>query len=316
MVTAAMADETMRAVRFERYGETDVLQVVAVPRPRAAAGRAVVQVQAAAINPGEASIRKGLLHDRWPATFPEGEGTDFAGVVTEVGAGVTSVAVGDEVIGWTEERASHAEFVSVPAGQLVPKPAAVPWEVAGSLSVAGVTAVATIRAVGAGAGDTVAVSAAAGGVGSITVQLARRSGATVLGIAGPASTGWLTSAGVTPVTYGDGLADRLKAAAPDGISAFIDCFGGGYVDLALQLGVPKERIDTIIDYAAAQKAGVKAAGMATVEDTAAVLSELAAMAAAGDLVVPVAKTYPLDQVRDAFAELEQRHTLGKIVLVP
>ena len=316
MVTAAMADETMRAVRFERYGEADVLQVVEVPRPRASAGRAVVQVQAAAINPGEASIRKGLLHDRWPATFPEGEGTDFAGVVTEVGDGVTSVAVGDEVIGWTEERASHAEFVSVPAGQLVAKPAGVPWEAAGSLSVAGVTAWATIRAVGAGAGDTVAVSAAAGGVGSIAVQLARRAGATVLGIAGPVSAGWLTSVGVTPVTYGDGLAGRLKAAAPDGISAFIDCFGGGYVDLALQLGVPKERIDTIIDYAAAQQAGVQVAGMATVEDPAAVLSELAALVASGELVVPIAKTYPLDQVRDAFGELEQRHTLGKIVLLP
>ena len=311
-----MADEAMRAVRFERYGETDVLQVVEVPRPRAAAGRAVVQVKAAAINPGEASIRKGLLHDRWPATFPEGEGSDLAGVVTEVGAGVTSVAVGDEVIGWTEERASHAEFVSVPAGQLVPKPAGVPWEVAGSLYVAGVTAVATIRAVGAGAGDTVAVSAAAGGVGSITVQLARRAGATVLGIAGPSSAGWLRSAGVTPVTYGDGLAGRLKAAAPDGISAFIDCFGSGYVDLAVQLDVPRERIDTIIDWAAAQQAGVKMSGLATVGDPAAVLSELAGLVAGGELVVPVAKTYPLDQVRDAFAELEQRHTLGKIVLLP
>ncbi len=311
-----MADETMRAVRFERYGGTDVLQVVAVPRPGATAGRTVVQVKAAAINPGEASIRKGLLHDRWPATFPEGEGSDFAGIVTAVGDGVTSVAVGDEVIGWTEERASHAEFVSVPAGQLVPKPAGVPWQVAGSLYVAGVTAVATIRAVGAGAGDTVAVSAAAGGVGSITVQLARRAGATVVGIAGPASAGWLTSVGVTPAAYGDGLAGRLKAAAPVGISAFIDCFGGGYVDLAVRLGVPKERIDTIIDWAAAQQAGVKMAGMATVGDPAAVLSELAGLVASGELVVPVAKTYPLDQVRDAFAELEQRHTLGKIVLLP
>ena len=316
MVKGAMADETMRAVRFERYGEADLLQVVQVPRPRAAAGRAVVQVKAAAINPGEASIRKGLLHDRWPATFPEGEGSDFAGIVTEAGDGVTSAAAGDEVIGWTEERASHAEYVSVPAGQLIPKPAGISWEVAGSLYVAGVTAWATVRAVGVSASDTVAVSAAAGGVGSITVQLARRAGATVLGIAGPASADWLRSAGVTPVTYGDGLADRLRAAAPDGISAFIDCFGSGYVDLAVQLGVPKDRIDTIIDWAAAEKAGVMAAGLATVEDPAAVLSELAGLVARGELVVPIAKTYPLDQVRDAFAELERRHTLGKIVLLP
>ena len=311
-----MADEMMRAVRFERYGDADVLEVVQVPRPRATAGRAVVQVKAAAVNPGEASIRKGLLHDRWPARFPEGEGSDFAGIVTEAGDGVTSVAVGDEVIGWTEERASHAESVSVPAGQLVPKPAGLPWEVAGSLYVAGVTAWATVHAVGAGAGDTVAVSAAAGGVGSVAVQLARRAGATVLGIAGPASAGWLKSVGVTPVSYGEGLAERLKAAAPDGISAVIDCFGGGYVDLAVQLGVPRERIDTIIDWAAGQRAGVKMDGLATVKDPAAVLSELAGLVAGGELVVPIARTYPLDRVRDAFAELEQRHTLGKIVLVP
>jgi NADPH:quinone reductase-like Zn-dependent oxidoreductase len=311
-----MAEQTMRAVRLERYGEADVLQVVQVPPPRAAAGRAVVQVKAAAINPGEASIRKGLMHDRWPAHFPEGEGSDFAGIVTDVGEGVTSAAARDEVIGWTEERASHAEAVSVPADHLVPKPAGVPWEVAGSLYVAGVTAWATVRAVGAGAGDTVAVSAAAGGVGSIAVQLARRAGATVLGIAGPASADWLKSAGVTPVTYGEGLADRLKAAAPDGISAFIDCFGGGYVDLAVQLGVPRERIDTIIDWAAAQRAGVKTEGLATVDHPAAVLSELANLAAGGELVVPIAMTYPLDQVREAFAKLERRHTLGKIVLVP
>lgn len=306
----------MRAVRFDEYGGVDVLDVRTVEDPVPGPGQVLVAVKAAGINPGEIAIREGRLDALWPATFPSGEGTDLAGVVQSVADGVSAFRSGDEVLGWTEERASHAEFVSVPAGQLVPKPAGVPWEVAGSLYVAGVTAVATIRAVGAGAGDTVAVSAAAGGVGSITVQLARRAGATVLGIAGPSSAGWLRSAGVTPVTYGEGLAGRLKAAAPDGISAFIDCFGSGYVDLAVQLDVPRERIDTIIDWAAAQQAGVKMAGLATVGDPAAVLSELAGLVAGGELVVPVAKTYPLDQVRDAFAELEQRHTLGKIVLLP
>ena len=306
----------MRAVRFERYGGTAELQVADVPRPRAAPGRVVVRVKAAALNPGEASIREGRLHDRWPAHFPEGEGSDFAGVVTETGEGVTSVSPGDEVLGWTDERASHAEAVSVPAGQLVAKPAGLSWEVAGSLYVAGVTAWVAVRAVGARPGDTVAVSAAAGGVGSLTVQLARRAGATVIGIAGPANSGWLASAGVTPVAYGETLADRLRAAAPDGISAFIDCFGGGYVDLAVRLGVPKERIDTIIDWAAAQQAGTKMEGVAAAEEPAAVLAELADLAAAGELMVPIAASYPLEQVRDAYAELEQRHTRGKIVLLP
>jgi NADPH:quinone reductase-like Zn-dependent oxidoreductase len=311
-----MAEETMRAVRFERYGGVGELQVTEVPRPRAVPGRVVVQVMAAAVNPGEASIRSGLLRDRWPAHFPEGEGSDFAGVVTEAGDGVTSVTPGDEVLGWTDERASHAEAVSVPAGQVVPKPAGVSWAAAGSLYVAGVTAWATVRAVDTRPGDTVAVSAAAGGVGSLTVQLARRAGASVIGIAGAASAEWLAAAGVTPVVYGEGLADRLRAAAPDGISAFIDCFGGGYVQLAVDLGVPKERIDTIIDWAAAQELGAKMEGLSTAQDPAAVLSELADLVAAGELEVPIAATYPLEQLRDAYTELEKRHTRGKIVLLP
>jgi NADPH:quinone reductase-like Zn-dependent oxidoreductase len=311
-----MTNETMRAVRFGRYGGIGELEVVEVPRPEAAPGRAVVQVVAAAINPGEASIRAGLLHERWPAHFPEGEGSDLAGVVTAVGQGVTSVSAGAEVIGWTDERASHAEAVSVPAVHLVPKPAGVSWEVAGSLFVAGVTAWATVRSAGVKPGDTVAVSAAAGGVGSIAVQLARRAGATVIGIAGPASADWLTSVGVTPAAYGEGLADRLLASAGAGIDAFIDCFGGGYVELAVQLGVPADRIETIIDWQAAQQAGTKMEGLAAVEDPAAVLSELAALIAPGELTVPIARTYPLEQVRDAYAELEQRHTRGKIVLLP
>ncbi|MBO0731930.1 MAG: NADP-dependent oxidoreductase, partial [Acidimicrobiaceae bacterium] len=236
-----MTTTTMRAVRFERYGGPEELKVVEVPRPHATTGRVVVDVVAAGINPGEASIRKGLLHDRWPSSFPEGEGSDFAGVVAELGEGVTSVRVGDEVIGWSDERSSHAEAVSVPANQLVPKPAGVAWEVAGSLYVAGVTAWAVVRSVGVAAGDVVAVSAAAGGVGSITVQLARRAGADVIGIAGDGNAAWLKSVGVTPVSYGDGLADRLRAAAPNGIDAFIDCFGGGYVELAVSLGVATDR---------------------------------------------------------------------------
>jgi NADPH:quinone reductase-like Zn-dependent oxidoreductase len=311
-----MTEKTMRAVRFERYGGTEELQLVEVPWPAAAPGRAVVRVVAASINPGEASIRKGLLHDRWPAHFPEGEGSDFAGVVTEVGDGVTSVRVGAEVIGWTEERASHAEAVSVPAGQLVPKPPGISWEAAGSLYVAGGTAWSAVRAVNARPGETVAVSAAAGGVGSVAVQLARRAGATVIGIAGPANADWLTFLRVTPVTYGEDLADRLKAAVPHGIDAFIDCFGGGYVDLALALGVPKERIDTIIDWPAAQRTGAKMEGLAAVEDPAAVLSELAGLVAAGELAVPIADSYPLEQVREAYAQLEERHLRGKIVLLP
>jgi NADPH:quinone reductase-like Zn-dependent oxidoreductase len=306
----------MRAVRFERYGGADVLEVVEVPRPHAGPGRVVVEVVAAAVNPGEASIRKGLLHDRWPATFPSGEGSDLAGVVSEVGDGVGNVAVGDEVIGWSDERSSQAEAVSLPADQVVPKPAKVPWEAAGSLYVAGTTAWATVRSVGLRSGEVVGVAGAAGGVGSITVQLARRMGATVLGVAGSGNSSWLESIGVIPVVYGEGVAERLRAVSPHGLDAFIDCFGSGYVALAVdELAVRPDRVDSIIDWEAASRYGSRMDGMSSVRDVGSVISELAALIELGELVVPVAATFTLQEVRQAYQLLEQRHTRGKIVLV-
>jgi NADPH:quinone reductase-like Zn-dependent oxidoreductase len=135
-----------QAVRFDQYGGMDVLHVVEVDRPVPGPGQILVGVKAAGINPGEAKIRMGLLAERWPATFPSGQGSDLAGVVEELGDGVTGFAVGDEVLGWTDNRASHAEFVRVDAANLVPKPTGVSWEAAGSLFVAGVTAYAMVRA--------------------------------------------------------------------------------------------------------------------------------------------------------------------------
>jgi NADPH:quinone reductase-like Zn-dependent oxidoreductase len=307
-----------RAVRFDHYGDVDVLDVVDVDRPTPGAGEALVRVKAAGINPGEAAIRKGLMDERWPATFPSGEGSDLAGVVEEVGPGVNSVAVGDDVIGWTDQRASHAELVVVPAEHLVPKPPGVSWETAGGLFVAGVTAYAAVRAVGVTHGDTVVVSGAAGGVGSLTVQLARNKGATVIGLAGEANHEWLRSHGAIPVAYDprDGLADRIRDAAADRVDAFIDTFGGGYVKLAIEeLGVAPDRVDTIIDWGAAQEYGAKVEGSAA-GSSPDVLAELAGMIDRGELEVPIARTFPLDQVRDAYGELEQRHTRGKIVLLP
>jgi NADPH:quinone reductase-like Zn-dependent oxidoreductase len=277
----------------------------------------LVEVKAAGINPGEAMIRQGFLHDRWPATFPSGQGSDFAGVVAETGADVGTVAEGEQVIGFSDQRASQAEFVVVPAEQLTQKPENVTWEAAGALFVSGTTAYAAVRAVALKPGDTVAVAGAAGGVGTIAVQLAKRAGATVLGIAGPSNDDWLTAHGVVPVNYGDGLADRLRDAAPDGqIDAFLDFFGGGYVELAVtELGIDPQRVDTIIDFPAIERFGVKFEGNADAAD-AKVLAELADLIAAGELELPVAQVYPLDQVKDAFRRLEQRHTRGKIVLRP
>jgi NADPH:quinone reductase-like Zn-dependent oxidoreductase len=307
----------MKAVKFDHYGDIHVLEVRDVPRPSPGPNEVLVQVKAAGINPGEAMIRKGALHDRWPATFPSSQGSDLAGVVAEVGAGVETFKAGDEVLGFTHQRASQAEFVVVPANQLTGKPAAVSWEVAGALFVAGTTAYAAIRAVELKPGDTVAVAGAAGGVGSIAVQLAKRAGATVLGIAGPSNDAWLSSHGIISVNYGGDLARRLRAAAASGsIHAFLDFFGGGYVELAVtELGVPPQRVDTIIDFAAVNKFGVKAAGNSDAADPG-VLAELANLIAAGELEVPIAGVFLLDQVRQAYRTLEQRHTRGKIVLRP
>jgi len=205
--------------------------------------------------------------------------------------------------------------VVIEAENATPRPPGVPWEVAGGLFVAGATAWAVVRAVNLTAGDTVVVSGAAGGVGSLAVQLARRAGATVIGLASEHNHEWLRGHGVVPVTYGDGVADRIREAAPGGVDAFIDTVGAPYVELALELGVAADRIDTIADFAAVSKYGVKADGNA-VGASAATLAELAGLIDEGALELPIAATYPLDEVRDAFTELERNHTRGKIVLVP
>jgi NADPH2:quinone reductase len=305
----------VRAVRFDHYGDRDVLHIAQVDMPVPPEGEVVVEVRAAGINPGEASIRLGLLDAMFPATFPSGEGSDLAGIVSAVGEGVTEFTVGDEVLGWSWRRSSHAEFVAVPVGQLIEKPAGLGWEVAGALYVVGCTAYAAVRAVGVREGDTVAVSAAAGGVGSVAVQLLRLKGATVLGIASERNHDWLAAHGVVPIAYGDGLVDRLRAAAPNGIDAFIDLFGPEYLDVAVELGIAPDRIETIISREKAGEIGAKVEGSGTASTTD-VLAEMAELVASEQIEVPIAATYPLERVRDAYAELEQRHTRGKIVLLP
>jgi NADPH:quinone reductase-like Zn-dependent oxidoreductase len=299
----------MKAVRFDHYGDADVLNVVDVAAPVAGEGQVVVRVEATAINPGEAAIRSGALHERWPATFPSGEGSDLAG------AGVDGVSVGDEVIGYTDERASHAELVAVDAEHLTPRPGAVPWEVAGSLYVVGATAYAAVRAVGLREGDVVVVSGAAGGVGTLVVQLARDAGATVVGLASENHHDWLREHGALPVTYGDGVAERIREAAGGQVDAFIDLFGSGYVELAVELGVAGAHRHHRGPTAPERHPGVKTDGnMAGASPE--TLAELAALIAEGRLEVPVARVYPLAEVREAYTELERRHTLGKIVLRP
>jgi NADPH:quinone reductase-like Zn-dependent oxidoreductase len=304
----------VKAVRFEDYGSVDVLNVVDVPVPVPGPRQVLVQVSAAGINPGEAKIRDGLLHKQFPATFPSGQGSDLAGVVTALGPGAVGVTVGEHVIAYTDNRASQAEYVLVEAANLAPKPDAVPWDVAGALYVVGATAYAAVRAVATAAGETVVVAGAAGGVGSVAVQLARLAGATVIGLASPANHEWLAGKGVIPVTYGDGVADRIRHAAPT-VDAFIDTQGGDYVQLALELGVSPARIDTIANFSAVAEYGVKGDGNSA-GASAGTLAQLAGLIAAGQLEVPIAATFPLTDVRDAYRLLAGGHIRGKIVLIP
>jgi NADPH:quinone reductase-like Zn-dependent oxidoreductase len=305
-----------KAVLMDAYGGVEVLELRDVARPEPGPDQALVAVRAAGINPSEGKMRAGLVRAIFPLTFPSGEGSDLAGVVEQVGAGVSGVAVGDEVIGFTDNRASHAEYVLVEAANLTAKPAEVPWEVAGALFVAGVTGVATVRAVAPIVGEAVVIAGAGGGVGVFAVQLAVRTGARVIALASERHHAWLRERGAVPVPYGDGVSERITAAAGDTpVAAFIDLVGGGYVELALELGIATDRIDTIVDFPAIAKYGVKGDGGAAAA-SATTLAELAESIAAGELVVPIQRTYPLDEVRAAFTELEAGHIAGKIVLIP
>lgn len=304
----------MRAVRFDEYGDRQVLYIAEVDPPEPTAGRVRVRVVAVGINPGEASIRRGALAERFPATFPSGQGSDFAGVVDAVGSDVSAFAVGDAVIGWSEERSSQADYVSVPAGQLLAKPPGLDWLVAGSLYMPAATGTAAVDAVDPQPGETVAVSGAAGGVGSTVVQLLTVRGARVLGIASAANHAWLVEHGVTAVAYGDRLKADLEAAAPGGIDAFIDLYGPEYLDLALELGVAPGRIETIIAFERAGEIGAQTRGSADGSRTE-VLAALADLVAAGKVDFPIAATFELERVRDAYALLEQRHSHGRVVLV-
>ena len=305
-----------KAVRFDDYGGIEVLEVRDVPRPEPGPDQVLVAIRAAGINPSEAAIRTGRVRDVFPATCPSGEGSDLAGVVEEIGSRVNRVAVGDEVIGYTDNRASHAEYVLVEASNLTAKPANVPWEVAGALFVAGVTGVATVRTVAPTTGEAVMIAGAGGGVGVFAVQLAVRTGARVIAVASERHHAWLRDRGAVPVAYGDGVRERITEAADDmPVAALIDLVGGRYVELALELGIARDRIDTIVDFPSIAKYGVKGEGGASAAG-AATLGELAELVAAGDLVVPIQRTYPLEDVRAAFTELEAGHIAGKIVLMP
>jgi NADPH:quinone reductase-like Zn-dependent oxidoreductase len=305
---------TSRAVRLESFGGPEVLNVREVPEPQAGAGQIRVRVAAAGLNPMDWFMTSDPeTASRFGLSLPAGFGTDYAGVVDQVGAGVTEFAVADRVFGGALSRAVADYLVVDAAGSIAAggdahhTPDGIDDRTAATLAIAGCTAAAALAVVNLSQGDTVLIGGAAGGVGVFTIQLARLAGARVIGTGSTASSDNLRSLGAEPVTYGDGLADRVRALAPDGVTAAIDLYGTDTVQTARELGVPDERITTI----AGHVDGITSANGADAVDA---IDEVAGLVAAGQVRVPIAASFPVEQIRAAVELQAGRHVHGKVVI--
>lgn len=305
---------TQRSVQYSEAGGPEVLEVVRAPIPEAGDGKVLVRVRAVGLNPFDSKTRTGEIPSRQP--FPRGLGGDFAGEVVEVGPAAAytdgaPVRTGDEVLGWGVR--TLRERIAVSASHLARKPASLSFAVAGSLTTPGLTAQGCFDVLEPGEGDTVLVAAASGAVGFLFSQLAVAAGARVVGTAGVNNHERLSAIGVTPVTYGPGLLDRVRTAAPEGITKVQDGAGGDTIDVALELGVAPEAICELVDQQAVERLGLsKPQG----DRRADVLERLADRVASGELVLPVQAEYPFEEVAEAFRVLETRHLSGKIVVAP
>ncbi|MGW2261105.1 NADP-dependent oxidoreductase [Streptomyces sp. NPDC001780] len=315
----------MRAIQFTEYGPPNVVHVAEMEAPNAGRNEVRIAVRASGVSPGEIRIRSGALRDVVPMTFPYRTGFDAAGVVDQVGDGVTGVAMGDEVFGMTSPvaRGANADFAVLTAW--APKPAGWSWEEAGGTAGSVETATRVLDRLSVGVGHTVLVQGAAGGVGTIAVQLAVARGATVIGTASRHNHDFLRSLGAEPTTYGAGLVERIRAMAPAGVDAVFDCAGGSLPDLVAIAG-GTARVVTIADLDAAAH-GVHLSHGAPADKTSAAVRALAdplalhgltdavRLAGEGRLRVPIAAAFPLTEAAAAHELSESRHARGKIVLV-
>lgn len=302
-----------RRVQYSQLGGPEVLQVVEVEIPLPALGEVRVRILAAGLNPMDAKLFQGRPTSIGRAVqLPSGNGSDLAGVIDEVGSGVTEFRVGDGVFGGSMQNA-QADFAIAKPSKLLHKPNGLTMEQAGSLDIVGRTGWATVNSLGLGPNDVVLVSAAAGGVGVVASQLARRAGATVIGSAGASNHDFLRSIGVIPVEYGPGLVNAVRAISPRGITAALDNHGRQAVDAAIELGAPPARINSIADYAAPADYGTTAVGGSSAGT--AELLEVAELVAAGELQFPIDSIFPLERVSAAYERLLGGHLRGKIVLL-
>ncbi|MET0424512.1 MAG: NADP-dependent oxidoreductase [Actinoplanes sp.] len=304
----------MRAVQFTEYGPPGVVHVASVTAPHAEAGTIRIAVRASGFSAGETLIRSGRLRAVIPATFPFRTGFDAAGVVDEVGAGVSGVAVGDEVFGMTRLAGRGANADQVVLAFWAPKPASWSWAEAGGAAGSVETATRVLDRLAIGAGQTVLVQGAAGGTGSVVVQMAVARGARVIGTASERNHDFLRALGVEPTTYGPGLVERVRALAAAGVDAVVDCARGALPDLIALTGDPG-RVVTIADLEAA-KHGVHLSRVASADQLAVHgLGIAVQLAAEGRLRIPVAAELPLTSAAAAHELSETGHAPGRIVLI-
>lgn len=309
----------MRAASYSSYSEDNsTLTVGDLPDPKVAPGSVLIEVRAAGVNPVDWKVMAGSLDGLMDAVFPVIPGWDVAGVVRQVGVDTPEFTVGDEVYAYARKESVHAgtfaELVAVPAAAVAHKPASLTFEQAGGLPLAGLTALRALHATGVspdGAGKTVLVHGASGGVGSAAVQIAAAVGARVIGTASTGNHGYLRSLGAEPVTYGDGLAERVRQLAPDGVDAVVD-FVGDVEDVTLAVLANGGKHASVTDPSVTANGGE----YLWVRPDHDGLETLAELADAGKLTVEVAQTFGLDGVGAAFDVSREGHTRGKVVIVP
>jgi NADPH:quinone reductase-like Zn-dependent oxidoreductase len=306
----------MRAVTYDSYApDNSRLTYGEVEDPKVGPGQVLIQVRAAAVNPVDWKVMAGGLDGMMDAVFPVIPGWDVAGVVTRTGPDTPEFAVGDEVMAYARKDVVHAgtfaEYVAVAAPSVARKPAGLDWPQAAGLPLTGLTALRSLDRLEVGPGDVVLVHNAAGGVGSIAVQLGVHRGARVIGTASERNHDFVRELGAEPVAYGDGVVERIKALSPDGATKVAD-FVGGQLDTTLAVLAPGGRHVSIADPSVGQHGGE----WLWVRPDGAKLAELAALVDAGKLKVEVAETYPLDKVGEAFEASRGHHTRGKLVIVP
>ncbi|WP_285028822.1 NADP-dependent oxidoreductase [Mycolicibacterium sp. lyk4-40-TYG-92] len=303
-----------RTVQFAEYGTPEVLRVVDAEPPVPGPTQVRIAVRAAGVNPIDWKIVAGYMRELIPLELPAGVGSDVAGVVDAVGSEVTEWAVGDEVLGRSTTGA-FADYALAESADVVRKPAGVSWDVAGSLAGAGGTAYAVLKKLGVKAGETLLIHAAAGGVGTFAVQLAKAQGVNVIGTAGESNQEYLRSLGATPVVYGDGLLERVRAAAPGGVDAVLDASGRGEIPLSIELTGNPGRVLTLVAFDAAAT-GIQVHAGGSGSELGAALRELAALAGQARLVVPISQTFPLTEAAAALSASMTGHGHGKIAIVP